>query len=514
MNFIHRSNLTCALVAGAASLAVMMMPPATVHAETVTAVGNDGANGYDNFDLDNFGNSLSAGSGDAGESVAASAGNLYPITSPLNNATAIGGIGGNGGNNFAVVPCCGFFGGLPGNGGKGGDAEATAATTILSGSAEADAVSTGGNGGIGGQNPLYVLPSSDGGSGGAATASATGSTGSGNATASATAKGGDGGQGPDVGGNGGSANASSTAITTAGSGDAVSSANATGGAPGGDFDAHNNTVGNATAMANASAAGGGTATAKAVATSGQVLYPNPTLASATATSNAVTVNGAMAQALSIVVGSGFEPQLQATSTAKTSFAGVSVQSTAFVNGSFSGTTMTDAIAQGRSGQPALDPSETDAVIATVLPDKAYAATLIGGASNVAAALLAPRDKIFGTAILSGSAGDSLASTFDFRFPGDLILGVVAGFDFDIIVNGAEIFVGGSVTDTVIDLGSNFGPDLDLTINGFGTFAFGGVVPENAVPETSTWAMMLLGFAGLGFAGYRSTRRGRAVGLAA
>jgi hypothetical protein len=27
-----------------------------------------------------------------------------------------------------------------------------------------------------------------------------------------------------------------------------------------------------------------------------------------------------------------------------------------------------------------------------------------------------------------------------------------------------------------------------------------------VPEPSTWAMMLLGFAGLGFAGYRTSRR--------
>jgi hypothetical protein len=30
----------------------------------------------------------------------------------------------------------------------------------------------------------------------------------------------------------------------------------------------------------------------------------------------------------------------------------------------------------------------------------------------------------------------------------------------------------------------------------------------AVPEPSTWAMMLLGFAGLGFVGYRQTRRSR------
>ena len=36
----------------------------------------------------------------------------------------------------------------------------------------------------------------------------------------------------------------------------------------------------------------------------------------------------------------------------------------------------------------------------------------------------------------------------------------------------------------------------------------------ATPEPSTWAMMLIGFAGLGFAGYRSTRRSAAVGLRA
>ena len=31
-----------------------------------------------------------------------------------------------------------------------------------------------------------------------------------------------------------------------------------------------------------------------------------------------------------------------------------------------------------------------------------------------------------------------------------------------------------------------------------------------VPEPSTWAMMLLGFAGLGFAGYRKARGARAA----
>jgi hypothetical protein len=34
--------------------------------------------------------------------------------------------------------------------------------------------------------------------------------------------------------------------------------------------------------------------------------------------------------------------------------------------------------------------------------------------------------------------------------------------------------------------------------------------EPPIPEPSTWAMMLLGFAGLGFLGYRQTRKGQAA----
>lgn len=48
-------------------------------------------------------------------------------------------------------------------------------------------------------------------------------------------------------------------------------------------------------------------------------------------------------------------------------------------------------------------------------------------------------------------------------------------------------------------------------NGEAAVSYGGVALPN-VPESSTWAMMLLGFAGLGFAGYRAVRKG--VSLAA
>jgi len=34
--------------------------------------------------------------------------------------------------------------------------------------------------------------------------------------------------------------------------------------------------------------------------------------------------------------------------------------------------------------------------------------------------------------------------------------------------------------------------------------------DAAVPEPTTWAMMLLGFAGLGYAGYRRARQTRAL----
>jgi hypothetical protein len=485
---LQRSFLTRLLRTTGLSLALMTASAAGVYAESVTVQGKDGTIG--------IGPNFVAGDG---ESVTASAGSAQPITSPLNTATASGG-------NGAGAP----FGFLSPVAGSGGAATATATTTIIFGSAGANAAATGGTGG---DSMVESLPDlgqfSDGGSGGAATASATGSTGSGNATVSASAVGGNAGSGFESGGNGGGANASSTARAN-GSGDAVSSATATGG-EGRQGGNHNGIGGSATAMADASAAGGGKAIATAVATS--IAGDSFTLpGNANATSNAETVKGAMAQALSTAVQGAFTPLApggQATSTAKTSLAGVSVQSkTAVALGDPSVgnslTATTDAIAQGRSGQTFVDPGET-AAISTALPDKAYATTLIDGASSVADALLGPRDEIFGTAILA-TAGEpgvlfsSASATFDFSFRGDLILGVIADGGFDITANGIDIPFEDGGDNSVINLGF-LGPNIDLTIEGDGVFAFGG-----AVPEPSTWALMLLGFAGLGFVGYRTNNR--------
>ncbi len=140
---------------------------------------------------------------------------------------------------------------------------------------------------------------------------------------------------------------------------------------------------------------------------------------------------------------------------------------------------------------------------SVLPDKADATTLIGRASAVASAFLGPGETIFGAATLGAdlaSQSSDASSTFDFHYQGDLLLGLIDGFqEFNVTINGVQILEEDFVEDSVINLGSNFGPNIDLTIvtYGSGDFALGG-----AVPEPSTWAMMLAGFAGLGFMGSR------------
>jgi probable HAF family extracellular repeat protein len=60
---------------------------------------------------------------------------------------------------------------------------------------------------------------------------------------------------------------------------------------------------------------------------------------------------------------------------------------------------------------------------------------------------------------------------------------------------------------VIDLGALAGALTSEAnaINGSGQIVGFITVPQPSIPEPSTWAMMLLGFAGLGLAGYRRAR---------
>ena len=389
-----------------------------------------------------------------------------------------------------------------------------------------------------------------GGNGGNANANSTATaSGSGGATSSASATGGDGGSGADVygpahGGDGGGA----TATADASGGSATSAmATATGGAgsyvnSSGSEDRGGN-GGDAVATADAVALRGGAANATATATGGQaggvgVLGTPGAEGAANATSSATTTRGALAQAQSTAVGSSAEAQ----STAQTSFYATVVQSVA--TAPTEGTAATNAIAQaGGAGQTFANPGQTAYAFTVGDPDKAYTATLIGGEGNIADALLGP---IFGAAILGAnyaSGGDesdtyTATSTIDFVYGGDLTLGLIgdqqsgftggAGFEsieFTVLAGGTTILdqtftslaaADSFFDDQVINLGSSYGPGVDLTFtytltaDGPGGYGLDFVV-GGAVPEPSTWAMTLVGFAGLGFAGYRSARKAKCKG---
>jgi PEP-CTERM motif len=336
------------------------------------------------------------------------------------------------------------------------------------------AVAIGGNGGAAGDSDFGLDGGGNGGNGGSATAVATGGS-----IVSASATGGEGGVGGlSYGGSGGDGSATSKAF--GGSGGASASAYATGGgAPNGG------TGGSATATANALATRGGLANSEAIATGGKYGFFG-----------------------------GYFGSANATAIAKSTFADVGVRSTDEATASVSesvyydyNTATANAVAQaGGSGQSFVTPDNGAYAFSTVLPDKADVATLIGGASPVASAFLGPRDIVFGTAILGfndspdeqfDSFTFSDSSTFDFSYRGDLLLGVIEG-DFSVIINGVQVLAEEFLDDGVINLGSSFGPNIDLTIVSYGgDFILGG-----AVPEPSTWAMMLVGFAGLGFMGWR------------
>jgi hypothetical protein len=331
------------------------------------------------------------------------------------------------------------------------------------------------------------------------------------------------GDGTGNGGNGGSA----TAVSTGGS---IASASATGGAGGYSGISYGGSGGSASATSKAFGGSGG-ASSSAYATGGAALSPGGTGGGATATANALATRGGLAIALAAATGGehwiyGGNGGADATATAKSTFADAGVRSTdeaeeAATYGNPWPTytlTMNAAAQAGGSDQSFVKPDTGAYAFSTVLPDKADVATLIEGASPVANAFLGPRDIVFGTAILGFNDSpdeqfDSFAfsdsSTFDFSYRGDLLLGVIEG-DFSVIINGVQVLAEEFVDDGVINLGSSFGPNIDLTIVSYGgEFILGG-----AVPEPSTWAMMLVGFAGLGFAGYRSTQRRAAVGLRA
>jgi PEP-CTERM motif len=70
-----------------------------------------------------------------------------------------------------------------------------------------------------------------------------------------------------------------------------------------------------------------------------------------------------------------------------------------------------------------------------------------------------------------------------------------------VVSASQLFSGQAVTLIGGPLGSSFEPYGDLPLYA----ATGTIGPVPAVPEPSTWAMMVLGLCGLGFMAYRRSQ---------
>jgi hypothetical protein len=135
--------------------------------------------------------------------------------------------------------------------------------------------------------------------------------------------------------------------------------------------------------------------------------------------------------------------------------------------------------------------------------------------NVNAELDLDQDYVFGAPITTGNFGELtfrsstlnlLITTLDDPTTGVNQDGSLAGsaiaFQSGASVFSFQVLSGGGLNWTAV--GSS------VTLRGLGASKFSpaGIL---STPEPSTWAMMLLGFVGLGFAGYRSTRRSAIVG---
>jgi len=94
------------------------------------------------------------------------------------------------------------------------------------------------------------------------------------------------------------------------------------------------------------------------------------------------------------------------------------------------------------------------------------------------------------------------------------INITGGFfedDFTVKANGQNFF-------TITSINGQLMTDVSLTAINGATFAdlqqvrLGGFSTVGAVPEPSTWAMMILGFAGEGFLAYRRRGQGQALRL--
>jgi hypothetical protein len=451
------------LLATALPFGLLAAGAMSAHAGTVTVTGANGRN---------------TGLGTAGAGGPATAATTTP-SDPSNIAAATGG---NGGSHCYGSVASGCFPG--GSGGAGGAANATATTSIRSGAASAQATALGGAGGEGGPGGEGGLPG-PGGLGGAASSSASASSAAGPASATANSTGGHGGigRGLGIGGPfdaGGAATAAASATVSHATGAASAAATSTGGGA----SAGVSPSGAAAASANAQNIAGAAFTgASAPAGSSASAVTNATVNNATLVSQPgapVPIDAGRVVSNAILIPHGLTQSDSAIGVGAMS-AGYGESAVLAARSNLALTYEATATFDFNTSIESLDLdllSFIDKSAGTPF-DSLELQVLVQGET--------PRTYKF-----SGLAGSGGAAKF---FTADPIgLGAIAA-DHSIEI---EYFLG-------YKSGTSAMPG-----DGF-SFAYKLVDPPPGatVPEPSTWAMMLVGFASLAFAGYRA-RRGAAV----
>jgi hypothetical protein len=119
------------------------------------------------------------------------------------------------------------------------------------------------------------------------------------------------------------------------------------------------------------------------------------------------------------------------------------------------------------------------------------------------------------ATIGGTTFDLSSALFNATFSSTGSVVISQGEVTSIVTPFGGNSVFGSPSGNLFYTGSGNGSSAGLDFedgNTFGTIAVGSAVVA-AVPEPSTWAMMILGFCGLGFMAYRRKQNGPALRLA-
>jgi unsaturated chondroitin disaccharide hydrolase len=119
----------------------------------------------------------------------------------------------------------------------------------------------------------------------------------------------------------------------------------------------------------------------------------------------------------------------------------------------------------------------------------------------------------GLVMLSTVAGTS-ALRASYLLDAESILGSLSSSYLDLSASGESVLIGGfpgnGGTNTALIYSDYYFTEALLRLQNVLDGEPGWVLYGPTVPEPSTWAMMLLGFAGLGFAGIRRARADRAL----